>query len=81
MTPDFCISEQVLISLRRVMRAIDIHSSRLLQTHGLTGPQAIVLKAIHKAPMAVSEIAKYATLSQATVTEMINRLEKRGVVI
>lgn len=82
MPTDMSLSEQVLVAMRRVMRAIDIHSSKLLQTHGLTGPQAIVLKQIEKqGALPVSDLAKQATLSQATVTEMINRLEKRGIVI
>jgi hypothetical protein len=36
----FC--EQILISLRRIIRAVDLHSRLLLQQHGLTGPQLAI---------------------------------------
>ena len=38
--------DQILSALRRVMRAVDLHSRQLVQSHGLTGPQALVLKAV-----------------------------------
>ena len=38
------LSEQMLVALRRVMRAVDLHSRKLMQSHGLTGPQALVLQ-------------------------------------
>lgn len=74
--------EQLLISLRRVIRAIDIHSRQLNKQSGLTGPQLMVMQniAIFDAPLA-KEIAREVALSPATVTTIIDRLEKRGLVI
>ena len=40
------ISEEILIALRRVIRAIDQHSRNLVTSHGLTGPQALLLTEI-----------------------------------
>ena len=81
MTNDFDICDEVLISLRRVIRAVDIHSRSLINSHGLTGPQTLILKEISKAQvLTAGEIAKRVTLSQATVTDILNRLEKRNLI-
>ena len=75
------ICDEVLIAIRRVVRAIDLHSRSLVNSHGLTGPQALILKEIHKAgEISAGEIARQVTLSQATVTDIVNRLEKKGLV-
>jgi DNA-binding MarR family transcriptional regulator len=74
------LSEQMLIALRRVMRAIDLHSRRLMQSHGLTGPQALVLQAVaSRVEITAGELAGRISLSQATVTDIVNRLEQRGL--
>jgi len=73
--------EQVLVALRRVTRAIDLHSRQLVQTHGLTGPQALLLKELLRGEeTSVGELAQRVSLSQATVTDILNRLEKRGLI-
>ncbi len=73
--------EQLLISLRRVIRAIDIHSRQLNKQSGLTGPQLMVMQNIaqFESPLA-KDIAKEVALSAATVTTIIDRLESRGLV-
>ena len=76
---DHC--EQVLMALRRITRAIDLHSRRLVQSHGLTGPQALLLKSLlDGGETPVGALAQRVSLSQATVTDILNRLEKRGLV-
>ncbi|QDE31325.1 MULTISPECIES: MarR family winged helix-turn-helix transcriptional regulator [Shewanella] len=74
--------EQLLISLRRVIRAIDIHSRQLNKLSGLTGPQLMVIQKIDQldAPLA-KQIAQEINLSAATVTTIIDRLENRNMVI
>ena len=74
--------EQLLISLRRVIRAIDIHSRQLNKLSGLTGPQLMVMQKVDQleAPLA-KKIAQEINLSAATVTTIIDRLENRGMVI
>lgn len=74
--------EQLLISLRRVIRAIDIHSRQLNKHSGLTGPQLMVMQKIAQldAPLA-KQVAEEITLSPATVTTIIDRLEGRGLVM
>lgn len=72
------LAEEMLVALRRVMRAVDLHSRWLVQNHGLTGPQAMVLKEVVRARrLTAGELAKRVNLSQATVTDIVKRLELR----
>jgi len=74
--------EELLVSLRKVTRAIGIYSKKLSKESGLTSPQLIVLKEIdqHDGCM-VKDIAQSINLSSATVTSILDRLEARKYVI
>ncbi|MCU4674409.1 MarR family transcriptional regulator [Catenovulum sp. 2E275] len=73
--------EAVLITLRRLIRATDLHSKQLVKTAGITAPQLLLLKAIHdRGEVTIGEIANEISLSQATVTTILDRLEKRELV-
>jgi len=70
-------SHEVLVELRKIIRAIDIHSKKLVQKYGLTGPQMVILKEIIKTKrITVSVLAKQANVSHATVTSILDRREK-----
>ncbi len=71
-------AEEVLVALRRVIRAIDLHSKKLAQRHGLTGPQALVVKEVlRQGSISIGALARAISLSHATVTDIVKRLEKR----
>lgn len=73
--------EAVLVALRRVMRATDLHSRELVRTTGLTAPQLLLLQTIQQlGVVSVGELAQEMSLSQATVTSILDRLEDRGFV-
>ena len=74
--------DQLLISLRQVIRAIGIHSKQLNKKSGLTGPQLMVMTKIAQldGPMA-KQVAKEINLSPATVTSIIDRLEVKELVL
>lgn len=74
------IGDQVIVALRRVIRAVDLHSRTLVESHGLTGPQALILKALQNGSLPAGELATQVSLSQGTVTDILNRLEKRGLI-
>ena len=75
------ITENVLISLRKIMQSISIHSRYLVKKVGLTGPQLVILLEVSKFDeVSVGKIAKAISLSQATVTGVLERLEKRALV-
>jgi len=74
-------SETILATLRQIIRAIDLHSKDLAKRYGLTGPQLLVLKELDRnADLAIGQVAQNVSLSQATVTTIIDRLEKWGFV-
>ena len=74
--------DEVLISLRRVTRAIDLHSKHLMKTAGLTAPQMLILQTLRdQGDAIISDVAHQISLSQATVTSILDRLEKRGLVM
>jgi len=68
------------MALRRIIRAIDIHSRSLIQQCGLTSPQLIVLREIGGREVSVGDLARQVRLSQATMTGILDRLERRGSV-
>ena len=74
--------EEVLVALRRVIRATDIYSKQLAKTTGLTAPQMLLLQTISNTDeMTIGELAGAMSLSQATVTTIMDRLEKRHLVL
>ncbi len=76
-------TEILLISLRKITRAVDLHSKQLEARYGLTGPQMLLLKHIDQDGhdgVTNSELAKRVSLSMATITSIIERLEKKGYV-
>ena len=75
------IGEHVIIALLRVILAVDLHSRNLAASHGLTGPQALLLKALQHGRLSAGELASRVSLSQGTVTDILNRLEKRGTIM
>lgn len=73
--------DEVLTALRRIIRAIDLHSRQLTKETSLTGPQLMLMRAIAEHPGDTTRsIAKVVNLSQATVTSIIDRLEAKGLV-
>ena len=73
--------EEVLVALRRVIRATDLHSKHLAKTTGLTAPQILLLQTIRdKGEVTIGELATDVSLSQATVTSILDRLEKRELI-
>lgn len=69
--------DKLLIELRKIIRAIDLHSKQLVSQYGLTGPQLIVLKAICQAGdhlLNSTQLARDVSLSQATITSILDRL-------
>ena len=74
------LSSKVLIALRRIMRAVDLHSKKLEKDYKLTGPQLLILTEIVKTDaITIGELATSVSLSNATITGIIDRLEKHGL--
>lgn len=73
--------EELLVSIRKVIRAIDLHSKQLNKSSGLTGPQLLIMQEIARVKgVTASQIAKQINLSAATVTNILDRIESRGLI-
>jgi DNA-binding MarR family transcriptional regulator len=71
----------MLVSLRKINQAISLHSKNLNRRFGLTGPQLVILNEIARhESITVTHLARSISLSQATVTDILNRLGKKGLV-
>ena len=69
--------DDIIVALRRITRAIDLQSKKLARISGLTAPQILVMQAIRDLDNpTVSAVARNVVLSQATVTNILDRLEK-----
>jgi DNA-binding MarR family transcriptional regulator len=76
------LEDQVLMALRRIVRAIDLHSRRLFDQYGLTGPQLVTLRAAWalEGSASAGAVARVVQLSQPTVSGILDRLERQGLV-
>ncbi|HAR34308.1 MAG TPA: MarR family transcriptional regulator [Desulfobacter sp.] len=73
--------QTLLISIRKIIQAVDIHSRKLNKEFGLTGPQLIVLQEISAhGQISITPLSRATSLSQATVTDITKRLETRGYI-
>lgn len=71
-------SRKFLIALRKIIQAIDQHSTSLKKKFGLTGPQLIILQSLlTDGQLSVTQLSKNVSLSQATVTDITKRLERK----
>lgn len=75
------MTDEVLVALRRIMRATDLHSRRLLRKFGITGPQLLVLREIAaRRELSSSAVAQAVRVSLPTATGIMARLETRDLV-
>ena len=75
------IEDQIVASIRRIIRAIDLQSRRLLERYKLTGPQLATLREADKLGVpTIGALARAIHLSQPTVSGILSRLERRGLI-
>lgn len=71
----------IVVALRRITRAIDLHSRLLVQDCGLTAPQLATLReAARRQPVSAGALARAVSLSQPTMTGILDRLERRSLI-
>lgn len=72
--------DRILAAIRRIVRAIDLHSRYLVTRVGLTGPQLATLRVVRSLGEASpSSVARALKLSQPTVSGIVDRLCQRGL--
>lgn len=73
---------RVLKALRRIIRAVDIHSHKLNNDFHITAPQMICLYSLAKGrKMTQSELSKQVNMGISTTNGVVDRLEKKGLII
>lgn len=74
-------SETALVALRRILRATELNSKLLASQTGLTTSQFIILQMVVRGGKVLpSTLARSARLTQATVTSLVDKLERGGFV-
>ncbi|HEX5765820.1 MAG TPA: MarR family winged helix-turn-helix transcriptional regulator [Woeseiaceae bacterium] len=74
-------SDTALIALRRILRATELNSRLLASQTGLTTSQFIILQIVARENRVLpSAVAKSAGLTQATVTSLVDKLARHGLV-
>ncbi len=74
---------EILIKVRKIVRAINIESKKIQKEHGVSIPQALCLNYLNNSPDFQStqgEIRKFLNLNSSTASGIIQRLEKKGYI-
>jgi DNA-binding MarR family transcriptional regulator len=73
--------DSVLRSIRQLMHAVDLYSRQLSATCNLTGPQLACLRQLQTSgAMTMTALAAAVSLSPATVSGILDRLEARELI-
>ncbi len=81
MTKDLDTQGEIVTALRRIIRAVDLHSKYLAQLSGLTGPQLVVLQFLElHGPQTTGQLAEGVSLGQATLSDILERLGKKQLI-
>ncbi|PZN31477.1 MAG: transcriptional regulator [Proteobacteria bacterium] len=75
------IEEQVLVELRRIIRATHLSAKHLARATGLTTSQLLVMQLLKsQKELSPRQIADAMNLTQATVTTLLDRLQERDLI-
>ncbi|MFH1073512.1 MAG: MarR family transcriptional regulator [Candidatus Firestonebacteria bacterium] len=75
------IDSRILTNLRKIIRAVDIFSSRLRQIYDLNTSRLACLKVLYrKGDIPLNEISRETFLSPSTITSAVDRLEEKKLV-
>lgn len=76
-------STDILINIRKIVRSINIESKRIQKDYGVSITQVLCLNFLHESPnyqATQKEIKAFLNLNSSTVTGIIQRLEKKGLI-
>ncbi len=73
---------RILRALRRITRAIALHSRQLSACSHITAPQLVCLRTvIEKGPLTATAISREVHVSASTVVGILDRLEDKGLIV
>lgn len=72
---------QIVQGLRRIVKALQTYSQDVRSAYGLTGPQLWALKTLQReGTLTVGRLAAALAVHQSSISILLDRLEKRGLV-
>lgn len=74
---------QILVNLRKIIRSVNLEDKRIEKEHGISIPQLLCLIYLNRKDnfqASNKELKDYIQLNASTVTGIIARLEKKGLV-
>lgn len=75
------VTRDIVNGLRRIVRAVELYSQEVFKTFGLTGPQLWALKTLKReGALATSTLAEALAVQPSTLSILVDRLERRGLV-
>ena len=75
------VENEIVAAVRRIMRGVDLHSRHLVHEVGLTWPQLATLRAAERLGVcSIGALARAVHVGQATLTGIVQRLERAGYV-
>lgn len=74
-------SDAALVALRQILKAVDANARGIARASGLTPSQLIILRLLgHLGETNPSVLAKRMSLTMATVTALVDKLEEQGLI-
>ncbi|MCL3779232.1 MarR family transcriptional regulator [Prolixibacteraceae bacterium JC049] len=74
--------KEIIIKIRRIVRSINLESKKIQKDHGVSIPQVLCLEYLKNSPYyqaTQKSIRDHLKLNSSTVTGIISRLEKKGM--
>lgn len=74
---------EILINIRKIVRSINLESKKIEKDHDISIPQLLCLTHLSKCDSyqaTISNLMDLLSLNSSTVTGIVNRLEKKGLV-
>lgn len=75
--------KEIIIDMRKIVRSINLESKRIQKDFGISIPQLLCLTFLSKEDSYQSthkQLTEYLNLNSSTVTGIVNRLEKKGLI-
>ncbi len=79
----YMLHRNVLINIRKIVRSLNLESKRIQKEYGVSIPQLLCLTYLSEQEnyqSTVTRLARFLNLNLSTMTGIINRLEKKGLV-
>lgn len=75
------VIQDLVWSIRRLVRAVYLDSQKISKRYGLTGPQSAVIRNLYNnGPMSSADLSRNLFVTPSNITGIIDRLEKKKLV-